>query len=423
MKKKIFYLSIILLTAMMSCQSFETGPKFILENTTDMKRKDEIVRIDIKQLTKITGGFDDSQLPLFKLTGVWEDDQLPLFICDSDTLIAQFIDTDSNGSVDEVILEADFTESEKKEIRMVLIPERKYPAFPSKTNIHFAKKDDPTIEISKEKRLQSNTTEISSKIYQMEGPAWENDKVGFRNYFDLRNGMDIFGKTSSKMELDHVGLTDSYHELADWGMDILKVGNSLGAGSIAIMYKDSLYRVEDNGYGTYELLYEGPLESKFRFSFPDWKIKDKNFKLTQDISITAGQYAYKSEIILDNNSSDFDLVAGIVNKHSDQVILADIKKDYKLLLTHSNQAEDGSMLGMGILVPKVNYKSNGETENIGDGITETYNLVLKADYNSNISFYFYAAWTLSQKSFNDLDNITKLIENDAFKFENPILIH
>lgn len=423
MRKNIFWLGIWLVSTMISCDSFEPVSKFTLENPTDKERKDEVVRLDLKQLTKITGGFDDSQLPVFQLTGVWEDDQLPLFIYESDTLISQFIDKDKNGSIDEVIIEADFAKNEKKEVRMVLIPDNKYPSFPSKTNIHFAKKGDPTREILSEKRLQSNTTEISSKIYQMEGPAWENDKVGFRNYFDLRNGMDIFGKTISKMELDHVGLTESYHELSDWGMDILKVGNSLGAGSIAIKYNDSLYRVGDNGYGSYELLYEGPLESKFSFAFPDWKIEDKVFNLTQDVTITAGQYAYKSEITLKDNSPEYEVVTGIVNKHSDEVILSDIENNYKLLLTHSRQAEDGSMLAMGLLSSKDGFTSSGETKDSGNGITETYYLVLRADDNSINSFYFYALWSRSDDSFNHLDSVIEHISEDAFKLENPIVIN
>lgn len=50
----------------------------------------------------------------------------------------------------------------------------------------------------------------------MEGPAGKNDKVGFRNYYDLRNGMDIFGKITDKMVLDTIGLTGSYHDLSNW---------------------------------------------------------------------------------------------------------------------------------------------------------------------------------------------------------------
>ncbi len=54
-----------------------------------------------------------------------------------------------------------------------------------------------------------NYDHVTSAAYQMEGPAWENDLVGFRNYLDQRNGMDIFGKIESRMVLDSVGVAGS----------------------------------------------------------------------------------------------------------------------------------------------------------------------------------------------------------------------
>ena len=108
----------------------------------------------------------------------------------------------------------------------------------------------------------------TGEVYQMEGPAWETDLVGFRNYLDQRNGMDIFGKLTGEMVLDSVGVAgrQSYHDPDDWGMDVLKVGTSLGAGSIGYMYSDSIYRVGDSGSGTYELLMEGSQRSRFLLS-------------------------------------------------------------------------------------------------------------------------------------------------------------
>jgi hypothetical protein len=43
------------------------------------------------------------------------------------------------------------------------------------------------------------------------------------------------------MLMDSVGtkVEPSYHSLADWGMDILHIGSSLGAGAIAILMKDT----------------------------------------------------------------------------------------------------------------------------------------------------------------------------------------
>lgn len=79
-----------------------------------------------------------------------------------------------------------------------------------------------------------NGYKAGDKLITYEGPGWESDKVGFRVYLDGRNALDIFGKTTSDMVLANVGRGDDYHAMADWGMDILKVGNSLGAGGFGV---------------------------------------------------------------------------------------------------------------------------------------------------------------------------------------------
>jgi len=70
---------------------------------------------------------------------------------------------------------------------------------------------------------------------QFEGPGWESDKIGYRIYLDWRNAIDIFGKKTNALVLQNVGLDgfDSYHEMQEWGVDILKVGDALGIGTLA----------------------------------------------------------------------------------------------------------------------------------------------------------------------------------------------
>ncbi len=72
-------------------------------------------------------------------------------------------------------------------------------------------------------------------IAQAESVSWENDKIGFRNYFDCRNVKDLFGKLKPDMIIDKIGTPESpsYHELSDWGMDVLHCGSSLGSGGLA----------------------------------------------------------------------------------------------------------------------------------------------------------------------------------------------
>ena len=67
-----------------------------------------------------------------------------------------------------------------------------------------------------------------------EGPGWESQMVGYRLYLDGRNAIDVFGKKTTDMILKQVGRGDDYHQIQPWGMDILKVGASLGSGGFGV---------------------------------------------------------------------------------------------------------------------------------------------------------------------------------------------
>jgi|GEM_PF-1207440 len=84
-----------------------------------------------------------------------------------------------------------------------------------------------------------------AKILTYEGPGWESDKVGYRLYLDGRNVLDIFGKKTPGIVLPKVGRGEDYHAMADWGMDILKVGNSLGAGGWGVFKAGKAVQVGD----------------------------------------------------------------------------------------------------------------------------------------------------------------------------------
>lgn len=77
--------------------------------------------------------------------------------------------------------------------------------------------------------------EIGDGMMPYEGIGWENGLVGYRLYLDGRLVSDIFGKRKSDPALALIEELGSYHDLADWGMDVLKVGPSLGIGGLGLM--------------------------------------------------------------------------------------------------------------------------------------------------------------------------------------------
>jgi rhamnogalacturonyl hydrolase YesR len=74
---------------------------------------------------------------------------------------------------------------------------------------------------------------IHDGLVAFEGIGWESDKAAYRLYLDERYAGDVYGKKLPRPILQTIGQgSDDYHQMADWGQDVLQVGQSLGMGSI-----------------------------------------------------------------------------------------------------------------------------------------------------------------------------------------------
>lgn len=407
MSKNLFHLFLLVSAVSMNSCTHSGKINLSFTNPAETERTGEVITLGNSQLTALIGEFPENNLPLF--------------ISGNDTLTAQFVDLNDDNVPEEILIEIDLGPKEIKTVKVVFLPSSQYPEFPRKTNIRFARKSDVGTEIMKDERMQTFLNTETAAVYQMEGPAWENDKVGFRNYFDFRNGMDIFGKTSPEMVLDGVGLGDNYHELADWGMDVLKVGNSLGAGSFGVEMNNNLYRIGDNGISTFERIFEGPLRSEYRFVFPEWVMDSLKNHITHYITITAGQYAYKSTVFTTGLPGDAHIISGIVNMLSDSLYTVEAG-DYVCLYTHDIQTENKVYLAMALMTPASIYAGSGEAENSGSGIIETYYAKMKPMENNQVTCFFYALWENSDSRFADPVFVKEYLVNEGVKLSNPIKV-
>lgn len=263
-----------------------------------------------------------------------------------------------------------------------------------------------------------------------EGPSWENDKVGFRLYFDVRNGKDIWGKIASHMVLDEVGrdTAKNYHAMADWGMDILKVGKSLGAGALALAVKtsagkDTLVRLGNVNMGpvTYQKIADGPVRAIFRLHYPAWKILDSvaPVSLTEEISIWGGQYFYESKVTIKGAPAGARLVTGIVNLHSKGAKNME-ESGYKVLYTYDAQSEHKDNLGMALLVNSDVFDGLITTPNANTDVQNTYAMALKTD-KQPVVFRFYAGWQSSDGQF-DREPAFEAFLRKEIQRKNPVSI-
>jgi hypothetical protein len=322
---------------------------------------------------------------------------------------------------------ADLGPLEQKTLTLRGVSAEKYPASEPRTNLRLGANQAGYPELRTAERLEGITYHNhgrTGEVYQMEGPAWENDMVGFRNYLDQRNGMDIFGKLTTQMVLDSVGIAgrQSYHEPDLWGMDVLKVNTSLGSGAIGYLCNDSIYRVGDNGSGTYEVVFEGPLRSRFNLVYDPWEIAGEQVRVVHQIEIVAGRLCYESQVTLSGSSRDMDLVTGIVNIHSDSLHVLDLDEQHTGFMTHDLQAEDTTLLAMALVVPRMDLLSFGETPSSGDGITETYFVVLDAPENQPVPYRFYALWERQDIRWAEPEEVNQFLKEEAERWTQSVTI-
>lgn len=127
-----------------------------------------------------------------------------------------------------------------------------------------------------------------NKWIMFEGPVLENDKIAYRYYADSRHRFDIYGKTVADLVMDTISW--KYHDIMNWGSDILKVGNSLGMGSPGIWYQDSVYTLSDCAEKQIEVISTGTATALVRTTFKGLKVGEETFDLIQDWSLTTGNY-------------------------------------------------------------------------------------------------------------------------------------
>jgi len=384
-----------------------------VQNPLDQKRNDAIILLSRGEISRWCTVPSD-RLPV--LTGL-----------DGGAIPCQPDDLDGDGRWDELFGLTDLDASGQQTILIKFREKDRYPEFRARTNIHLGDARDKYRNLDWASRLEGvsyqNYEGVTSAAYQMEGVAWENDKVGFRNYMDQRNGMDIFGKTTSDMVLDSVGKEGgpSYHEPAEWGQDVLKVGTSLGAGGIGYMYKDSIYRVGDSGSGTFEVVFRGSQRSRFNLDYTNWAVGDQMLHVTHQIEIVAGRHYYQGNVVYDGTDAPLSLVTGIVNMKSDSLYVVRLNDQYTALFTLDHQAEDGSMLAMALMVPTIHLKTIGETRNVGKGIIETYFAVLDASPGELVPYRFYALWEREDPRWASLDEITAYLNTEAARWTQSVV--
>lgn len=410
-----------LAVAFSSCQE-RPATSIVLQNPTSKKRVDE--------------SFILSRAAL-KAT---QQDLLPVVKKVDGTLIpCQVDDMDQNGAWDELAFVYTLDGDETVELALDWVVAADYPVFERRTNIRYGKMTSPgrVDELASDTHGKYNLPRSVNYPYQMDGPAWENDKIGFRHYFDGRNCRDLFGKRVPEIVLDTVGIRadgcpdNTYQVLRGWGCDILSAANSFGLGGLAIQLQDTLIRmgvefkdtVDIIDSSRFEIIAEGPVRSVFRLDFTGWDVLGVKVDVHEKITIWAGKYGHEEEIYTSPLPENAVLVTGIVaNNNTKELLEKQYEGKWVSMITHDKQTVNKDYeLGMALLIPKEQLVETFHAPDEGYGILKTWCAGLKPGENG-YRYHVYAGWELSIESFSEREDFIRLIDAYAECLNHPVTV-
>lgn len=421
MKYKILLISSVL--AIISCQQQK---KISIKNPSAQDRRDEVIIMDRKTIESAFIAADAAWLPVVRNGG--------------QAVPSQADDLDGDGLWDELAFMVSLKGNEELLLNVDFIAPDVYPEFEKRTNVRLGIEQSDHSFPEVDRYIAPSCRDSFRIIAQGESVSWENDKMGFRNYFDCRNVKDLFGKLKPDLIIDkiHTSEIPNYHELSDWGMDVLHCGSSLGSGGIAILEEDSLYRLGSTDTYEYQKVCEGPVRSVFDLKYTGWLTAEENLSAVERISIYPGKYWFQSDVTVSGFEGEKQVVTGIVtSKLKNEPYHFKANDEYDVIATLDKQSLNDDTLGMAVMlkaneVIKVARTSNTNYFELGyktvpekgfsQVISETCYVAQRAVNNVPARHYFFAVWGLENPKWNRIDEFKKYLAAEAENLANPFIV-
>jgi Domain of unknown function (DUF4861) len=254
-----------------------------------------------------------------------------------------------------------------------------------------------------------------SYYLKYEGPGWENDKVSFRFYLDDRNIIDVNGKKTSSIVLPAVGVDnfDSYHKMALWGMDNMRVGKALGLGTVASWDGTKTRHVDTRDSTFCAVVADGKLRSQIKTVYYGWETDKAKSTLTSLISLDGGSRASKVELLLANPG--IQLATGIIkDKTAEYISPEKTDGDWTYIATFGKQSLNDDNQGLAVFARKSQIEKITTDE-------LNYVIVFKPQ-STQVEYYIMPTWELDKEPVVTKNDFLKCIDQVLNRLNNPVKI-
>ncbi len=244
---------------------------------------------------------------------------------------SQLDDLDGDGRYDELCFLTDIAKRGKQQFTVQLLTQgepRQYEprvyADMMLTNRKIKSSNKQDLYIS------SLTVDRGVNPYSMlhhHGPAFENELVAYRVYFDHRQTIDLYGKYRKGLELRQTQFyPDAEQKAAGFGDDVLWVGNTLGLGTLRGWDGQSPQMLNDVQYRTLRVVSRGPLRTIVEVKDEGWRstsaanaFHPAPITMLTRYTLYAGRRDCQVDIRFDKVATDYRFATGLINvKNSEE---------------------------------------------------------------------------------------------------------
>lgn len=168
--------------------------------------------------------------------------------------------------------------------------------------------------------ISSLTVDNGTNPYWMlhhHGPAFENDMVAYRIYFDHRQTVDTYGKYRKGLEIKQTQFYPSKEQkAAGFGDDVLWVGETFGLGALRGWNGSAPQMLKDVDHRTLRIVSRGPLRTIVEVVDEGWNTMNpgkEKIDMTTRYTLYAGRRDCFVDIKFDRQVADYQFATGIIN--------------------------------------------------------------------------------------------------------------
>jgi hypothetical protein len=196
-------------------------------------------------------------------------------------------------------------------------------------------------------------------------------------------------------------------------MDVLKVGESLGIGSLALWHEGKAQRVAQTDSITCAIVSNGAVQSQIQTKYFGWKVGEGVYDVISNLSINAGSRLTKHTVMILGEPEN--LCTGIVKLDSTVTLAApETNAGWTYLATYGKQSLVPDKLGMAVLYRKSDLLEVAEDQHS--------RVVVLRPIEDQLTYYFLGAWEQEPGGITNAEAFAAYLDQTVAELEAPLVI-